>query len=100
MYADLLADARAKGRLTALEVTTEPERVTQRLGQHRARLWAHLAAGGHFYACGGAFGFGPAVTRAMVDDVFQGAGGLSPAGAAQLLTDLLAADRYLEDLSD
>jgi sulfite reductase alpha subunit-like flavoprotein len=50
--------------------------------------------------CGGAFGFGPAVSQAFVEHVFGVAGGMSPEEGKQLLKDLLDTDRYLEDLSD
>ncbi len=92
--------AQQQGRLTALALCTEPERVAQLIARHAPRLWCHLSNGGHVYVCGGASGFGHSVARAFADEVFAKAGGMGPAAAAQYLTGMLASERYLEDLSD
>lgn len=58
-----------------------------------------LDAGGHFYICGGAAGYGQAVANTM-KEILALHHKTDAAGAEAKMSELLAADRFIEDLAD
>lgn len=71
--------------------------------QHSEEVWAALTApgGGGVYSCGGASGYGEAVTRSLrVKRVVADLTGLDAAGVEAFMARLLEEDRVVEDYAD
>lgn len=76
-----------------------PRMADQLVLENGARIWKALKANGVVYLCGGASGFGAAVTRAL-KKVFAEHGGMTSTQAEDYIKELLEKDRFLEDLAD
>jgi hypothetical protein len=76
-----------------------PRMADQLVIDNGEKIWSALKQGGTIYLCGGASGFGAAVTRA-IKTVLAQHGGMTAMQAEDYIKELLEKDRFLEDLAD
>lgn len=107
VYHALLAEALKEGALTAFDVgygepmspLHKPRLANALVLEHGKEVWNTLRLGGNVYVCGGARGFGRAVSEATKRVVELG-GGMTDAESTEFLAALLVNNQYLEDLAD
>jgi len=102
LYADEIATAQSSGLLTKLDLAWSRDQahkiyVQDLMRQNAAELWSWLEAGAYFYVCGDAKRMAKDVNAALLD-VIQTQGGKSEEEAAEYLSELKKAKRYLRDV--
>ncbi|MDD5199581.1 MAG: flavodoxin domain-containing protein, partial [Terrimicrobiaceae bacterium] len=102
LYEEELLAMRADGHLTRLDLAFSRDQaekiyVQTRMLEHAADIWAWLQDGGYFYVCGDAKRMAKDVDAAL-HRIAETAGGLGADAAADFITQLKTAKRYVRDV--
>lgn len=103
IHESYLRQCEQAGVLTTLDACFSRDQKNKVYVQHRlaaraAEVWGLLERGANIYICGDAKHMAKDVEAALLEAVFQKAGGLNEAAALQMLGDLVKRDRYHKDV--